>query len=385
MSRKFKAPEFNVPVKCHFDVDTLARNIAMIAEQGRRLPPAFMGAGISEPVCGPDGEMIGRVLDGKGLYLNHDLKDLGITKKIPFVYERSRTQRLLDKIEDTRGAITTYDGIIQARAGGKADDVAFSKGASITTVANTWFSTFRMSGLPAAGTYTNIPTGAVADRTNAGALSLGLSNPTGGDKKYLLTLGFTSSSALQMMTLVDLLVACGNIVATSNAAQTVSSAALTRYTSGAGVYATFEVTTAIGTTASNINLSSYTNQAGTAAQSSPAQAMTTSAIVQRLMPATLNSIQLPLASGDYGIQAVSTVTLSAAMSAGVMALNLFKPLVWLPGIAANIYMERDTSVQISSLVELVVGSSTIGCLTAYCMANTTSSGTIAGFIRTCAG
>jgi hypothetical protein len=108
-----------------------------------------------------------------------------------------------------------------------------------------------------------------------------------------------------MTCLVDLLVAAGNIVATSAAAQTVNTTALTRYTTGAGVMATLEVTTQTSATAHNVTINKYTDQDGntlntTGAQT--AQAAATANIVQRLVPVDTGSPFFSLASGDYGIR-----------------------------------------------------------------------------------
>jgi hypothetical protein len=147
---------------------------------------------------------------------------------------------------------------------------------------------------------------------------------------------------------------------------------------------TFDVTSGIGTTASNLTIT-YTNQAGTASQVTPAQAMTTSMITQRLLPVN-NGPFMQLAAGDYGVQQVTNVKLSAAMTTGVFALNLYYPLMWIPGIVANIYVERDSTIQIDGITELVIGSdSAIGCLNAYVQAGTTTLGTFVSFMRTCSG
>jgi hypothetical protein len=221
------------------------------------------------------------------------------------------------------------------------------------------------------------------DKTNVGALSLGLTNPTSGTD-YLLTFGMVSAQQINMVMLVDLLVCAGNISATSAVAQTITSVALTRYTTGAGVNMTFEVTTQLGASASSITVS-YTNQAGTAGQSTGAIAMTTSCIVQRLQPAAIGPM-ITLQSGDSGVRAVATVTLSATMAAGVFALNIYKPLLFMPGVVANVYAERDTTTTIDGLMQLPVDSTpNIGCLAAYLLPNTTTTGVKTQTIRTCWG
>lgn len=366
--------------KRHYDVDTIARNLMLMGKIAATTPKAYSAGGCRQPVVGPNG-VIGHMLDGEGLFIDVDLKTLGITRKLPHVIERTPLARLLDRIGNEKGAITTYDGIVAARAAGNYSDAMGTK-ASYTTVANTWSSTFRATGLPTTGTYSNIPTGAIADRTNVGALSLLLANPSSG-ADYLLTFGLMAGQQLNCVLVVDLLVAADNILATANTSQTVSSTALTRYTDGVGVYMTFEVTTAIGTTASNLTVT-YTNTGPTGSRSSGAQAMTTSMIVQRLMPASLGP-QCALQSGDLGVTSVQSCQLSAIMTQGKFALNLYKPLCWLPGIVANVYAEKPMASTIDGLVALPQASSQIGCLTTYVYTNTTSTGTMNMAFRTCWG
>lgn len=393
------------------DVDQLAAVLERQGAVAHSMPPAFNGTQgrIHQPYTGRGGECLGRVLPGVGLVLNVDPDRLGITKPIPHVYGRSAAMELehvanmvwpaLVEKGDSEvgwaalgkkarrtirgGAISTYDGIIAARAGGKAQDVAFSK-PSITTVANVWSSIMSAAGFPAALTYTAIPGGAAPTNASTGALSFGLTNPTSPDKKYLLTFGYGSASQINTAILADLLVACGSIQGNTNASQTVNSTALTRYTGGEGVLMTFEVTTALGGTAANLTVT-YTNQAGTGSRSTGAIAMTTSAIAGRLQPVALGPF-MTLQSGDFGVESVQSVQLSASMTAGVFALHLYMPLMWVPGVGTNSYIERDSTTQIDGLSELVTtGGGALGCLVLYVLPSGTSSGILNGFMRTVAG
>jgi len=324
---------------------------------------------------------VGKVLPGKGLYLDMDLKYLGITKPLPNVFQRTIVRRLVELIGNEVGAITAYDGIINARGGGLSQDISLSK-TSITTVANAYSSLFRASGSPPnVGTYTNIPGGAVMINTNVGAWSLGLSNPGGSNKKYLITLGFTHAATVNMIILHDLLVAAGNI-GISTSPVTINSAALTRYTTGAGVLMTFEITTALSATASNITVT-YTNQAGTGSRSTGAIPITTSAIVYRLQPVELGPY-MRLQTGDYGVRSVESIVASAN-NTGILALNLYYPLAFIPGVAANLYIERDSTIQVDGIAEITTAAGVLGCLSAYVLANTTSTGVGTYFMRTCEG
>lgn len=415
-----------------FDPDRLAGVFAQAARIGLESPPCWDGGKISIPVVIPsNGHCIGHVLPGRGFALAGDLRSLGIRRSIPGVFEHSPVWRLREKLErwgtreermrlySHRGvirsamddglmtiemlsqspelaaakslaaAITTYDGIIGARAGGKGNDWAISQ-ASLTTVAQAFSSLFRAGGNPGVGTYTNIPGGAVQDRSNAGAMSLGLWNPSSSEKKYLLTFGYGSSSAIDWGILVDMLVACGNISASSTGSQTVNSTAQTRQyadTLGGGVMATFEVTTALGTGTGTATLTSYTDQSGNTGAASGTITSVASAIANRLIPSSGGAVPwVQLAAGDWGIRSVESFQYSAAHSAGVLALNLSWPLMYLPGLAANLYIERDTTAQIDGILELAKSSGdVIGCLTLYVQTNSTSSGTLKAFIRTAAG
>ena len=406
-----------------YNPDVVAVSLARLGRMARQMPPSWDGAKVTALAAGDNGKHFGLVLPGRGLYLRHDLKALGITRPLPHVFEQTavgRTVEAMDRFGHMRGyqfdaergalkflhalrvlsgrllpacAITSYDGVINARAGGKGEDITFTK-LSVTGAANSWTSLFRGGGFPGVGTYTNIPGGAVMLRSNVGALSLGLTNPAGTDLKYLLTIGLTSAAAQNFYILVDLLVAAGNILATTAAAQTVNSAALTRYIDaasglyagagiGSGVLMTFEITTQMSATAHTITVS-YTNQAGTAAQSSGAQTGINAGIVGRLAPTDLGPY-CPLAAGDFGVRSVQTVTIGTALVAGVYALNLYKPLAFLPGVAASVYAERDSTVQIDGLTQLAEDSGgVLGCLVLYLQPSATSTA-CTGFLRTCSG
>src|SRR6266542_3751999 len=126
-----------------YDVDNLASRLLDMVYVARTMRPTFKALGMSQQILGVDGQRIGAVLPGKGIYVDADLKNFGITKHIPGVYERSSFRRLFDRVHyDQRGAITTYDGIINARANGKGEDIVIAK-SSITTAVGCWYDTFR--------------------------------------------------------------------------------------------------------------------------------------------------------------------------------------------------------------------------------------------------
>lgn len=126
-------------------------------------------------------------------------------------------------------------------------------------------------------------------------------------------------------------------------------AALTRYTTGDGVWLGVEIYTAVGATGTTIT-ASYTNQAGTAGR-------TTRAVV--FGGTGFNNLSrmilLPLADGDTGVQSVQSVTVLATTgTAGAFGVTLFKPLLVLPvGAGAETFKRHVLNNGFMPLVEVL--------------------------------
>jgi hypothetical protein len=152
--------------------------------------------------------------------------------------------------------------------------------------------------------------------------------------------------------------------------KTVSSVALPRYGGAAsydvGVW--LEVTTALTGTAPAVDLR-YTNEAGTASRAG------TSVTLPAL--AVLNTLQgMPLQAGDLGVQAVASLNVSAAGTAGVVNVILGKPICMLP-LIANQWNERDLVLQLSALPRMFDGAS----LAVAILATGTTAVTVWGQLR----
>lgn len=346
----------------HENPDTLAAFLLTIGRHASQLPAVWDAGKISYPVAGPNGEFIGNLLPGRGLLLFDDLKQLGITRSLPNVFEYSLAFRLRDLLKSERGAITTYAGLMAARATYKHGFCGlWAK--TLNHVGNVWAHIWQNTiGFPGAGTYTNIPGGAVHDQTTTGALNWGFAKVTNPDKAFLVSCSLGCSGAYNMAIAVDLLVCAGNIDSNSASAQTVNTTALNRYTSGSGVLAFLDVTSALSSGAANITLNKYTNEAGTANRSSVANAAVTSAVAQRIPYSTCTPF-FALQAGDSGMQSVEEITFSAAMGGtGKVALCLCKPLIWIPGLAAGMHAKRDDMSNINGAVELSLTSGDLmGC------------------------
>jgi hypothetical protein len=395
------------------DCDALACSLSNIGRIIRRLPPSWDGANSSFPVCSPEGTLIGRALPGRGLALPWDLKELGIHAVIPGVYERTPVNQLIDFFRETpfekaerawhyvqrrhratplsfghdpeRGAITGVDGIIAANTAGKVQRVSVIKTMTAATAVNAWTSLWRATGNPTAGIYTNTP-GTAPDRTNQAAWSLAMSNPTGTDKKYLLSCPFMCSQIINCLFLVDLLLEIGNLSVATTGAKTVSSVALTRHTTGADVWALLNVTTALGTGTGAMTIT-YTDQDGNTAQTSPTFNTVASTPVDRTLPNSFPvGSYIPLAAGDYGLRAVANLNVNTAHTAGVVAMEISKPLMLIPSGVANALADLPAPDKLLGMVELQeTAGGELGCLHGYILAGATGLGTFQAFPLMVAG
>ena len=123
---------------------------------------------------------------------------------------------------------------------------------------------------------------------------------------------------------VDLLNVSGGLSGIVTTAQTTNlpTAALTRHTNGEGVMAGLCIWGSIGTTVTTVTVS-YTNQAGTPGQISPATQIGGSNVAN----AAGRIIQIPMAAGDTGVRSVESVTLAGTTgAAGNFGVCLYKPL-----------------------------------------------------------
>lgn len=166
------------------------------------------------------------------------------------------------------------------------------------------------------------PTTAAAP-TNAAVGAVGQPDST---TSVLRALGFNRYQAggPSALVLFDRLSHQGGLSGTVTTEQTTNfdTAALTRYTTGAGVILAAEIYTAVGTTGTTIS-ARYTNQAGTASRNTPGRTFggTNFREGSQILP-------LPFQAGDSGVRSVQGVTVLASTgTAGAFGVTLFKPLM----------------------------------------------------------
>ena len=244
--------------------------------------------------------------------------------------------------DDLITEITTNDKIFQY------DFMAIG---ATSIAAGNWHSLARTGGVPGAVTDgaagSGTPGAGGTALTNAsGTINLGAQDP---DKKALITFGGVATTACNLM-LYDRLVHVSGIAGGSTGTKNVNSVALPRYTSGVGVQAWYEFTTAGSATATVSNLLSYTNQGSTGGQVGGSRTGLAAQIINSMVG------PMPLAAGDTGIQSVETINIGTASTSGVIQLVLLKPLAIIP-LPANTFVEKDLVLQITSLPRVFDGAS----------------------------
>ncbi len=171
-----------------------------------------------------------------------------------------------------------------------------------TAKAGRLISLWGMDGYPGFGSN---PAGSAAypDNTQAGGMLQ--ADPGGGRQLWLMDMDAGNRTG-GITFLYDRLATFGGLSGTTTSPQTVNLNAITRYTDGAGNFIACIIDTQIGATARTIT-ASYTDQSGNSGSTTQAIAFggTGDREANRM-------IVLPLATGDTGVRAVASVTISAS-------------------------------------------------------------------------
>lgn len=189
------------------------------------------------------------------------------------------------------------------------------------------------------------------------------------DTKHILNVAAVTGVATGVPSVLMLIDMCGywpQVSLNSAVAQNLSGTPTLRYTNGVGcrLYLV-PYSGTVGATAHNFNCS-YTDQDGNTGNTMPVTvACTASAISGHITHSGTAANNygpfVPLASGDYGVRNVASVTMSAS-SAGtspLAALVLCRPILTLPLTTVSVGAERDLLNQLPSLPRVPDGA----CLT----------------------
>lgn len=264
-------------------------------------------------------------------------------------------------------AITSLNTLMAALSGGQRWRTDWNKitGGSAYTAGRSYDMT-NLSGHPVANAWagTALTFTECDEATGNGTQIFGLRNGgnVSADVKNLLNMGAITTAATGVpatLMLVDIEGYWPGISNNTTSAQNLLGTPSLRATNGNGLRLYWVQTTAAGATAQNIALS-YTDQSGNTGNALPVTvAMTASAIVGHISHSGVAANNygpfLPLASGDYGVRNVASVTFSAA-NTGTGALVLAKPLMDIPIGVASLYHNKDMLSQIPSLPVITDGA-----------------------------
>lgn len=300
------------------------------------------------------------------------------------------------------GTISTYDGIVAARGGGNYQDVWMTlTGTSFTPVTLSWYDLMEIAwspgSIPALTAFTHAGTaGAVLNSASSGSW---LTNPGGTNKKYLVACGITTTSITgYSLALLEDNLWNGEYVLTANTTITPSSpVALVRYTgtNSAGNRLKTVLGSTLTHTVPGTATFTYTDQAGTAGKTLQSVPPATGALVHRVIFNTLQGVSTVVASTPYmpftnagstGIRSLEEITIAGGtISAGTVHTKIVRPLLMMPFIAANSFIEQDATMNIGNMVELVNASQVCGCLNWSVFTGGASSATMSAFLKTIEG
>jgi hypothetical protein len=221
-------------------------------------------------------------------------------------------------------AVTTLDGLVAALTAGETR--AYMKSAFTASAVGATHSLWTVAGTPGAGAAEGTVNGSIP--TDATAGSFPFVNAAGAANNYLGYIAAASQTAGTLI-LYDRLWHDSALSATATTDQAISPPALTRFTSGEGVELWAEQYAAFGTAGALTITVTYTDQGGTASQIGT---------IAKAAVAGVNGTmyQASLASGDYGVRAVTAYRWSSTATSGNWGLTLLKRLVTIPLQTLNV-------------------------------------------------
>lgn len=302
------------------------------------------------------------------------------------------------------GAISTYDDIVAARGSGALQDVWMAMTTTQPAVPLSWYDLMSFASwvpmtAPSITGYANAGTGgAVMDAASNGSW---LTNPAGTNRKYIVSAGLsvTSITGFTLAMLYDCLWA-GQYVLTSNATiDPTTDVEVTRYASvtpgsdgfAGGNMMQCSLASSLTQSVAGTLTTTYTNQVGTTGKTTSSITPTTGVLINRIIFNTLHGSAIvsaatpfmPLTNGgDSGVIKLEQVVISGGtITAGTVNHKIVRPLLIMPFIAANSYIEQDTTLNIGNMVELRNVSQVCGCLgwNVFCPGNVSAA--MSAFLR----
>lgn len=209
-------------------------------------------------------------------------------------------------------AITTFDGFIASTK----QYLSWTKTATRTTIAAAWFSVFDLAGNPGAGTLAGTSTTAGVVPTDATAGYPTIDAFGGGATGYLAQVDFGSSVASRIK-LFDMVFKAGAYAFNANTALSAQPSYSSRMPGSSYKDTQIWIEAVTAFTGNPTFTITYTNQDGTTGR--------TATLAAGLAPTLGRMLQIPLQSGDTGVQKIDNVACSVA-TVGTFNVLVMRPL-----------------------------------------------------------
>lgn len=287
-----------------------------------------------------------------------------------------------------------YSQIIEALTHGQRFGTIWAKSPTTSAVVNNWYDLWGVVGNPSSGNYSGTSlTSRQFDETTTGSIWHGGDVSPATD--HILSAWAVTSATTPNLMLTDRVLSYDACPFAANVQQVcINSLPAQRYASNTdpGLILSLVADSAQNGTAVDFTQLTYVNNVGTAGQAMPtsptvssiasADAPTANLGARCFTPATAGttvtwSYAMPMATGDTGMQSVTSYTPSAART-GTFSMILHYPLAYLPIAAANIVSEKDYVMNTPGLPRIVDGA----CLQWWHLTSTTSGFNINGAIET---
>jgi hypothetical protein len=269
--------------------------------------------------------------------------------------EKRRMNYRRAKASGQLGAFASADAVYAAMTGGKAQYVAYSKTGVASNAIGNANDLWTRAGSPAAGAAAaSVPGGTVPTNASAGAMPF--VNPASAGTAHFIMAETLASVINNTLLLYDRLFAAAlNPNTTANQAV---SGTPTRHSSttpsslsyaGGNFMFPANPTTVLAGTAHNWVAGgtanggcTYTDQDGNTGANLPLIAGVSACVVGGVdLVANTPGWFMPLAAGDFGIDAITKIELSAAVATGTLDIVLAHPIAIMPHWAANLVCIRD--------------------------------------------
>ncbi len=333
-----------------------AERINQLSENMRGFPfPAPLLDAPGRVWAMPGGDFVGRFKAGS---------EMSATDRLVDSLKRWRARTRLRGLRHRHGqlnAFASYDALIAAVTGGKAQYLNFQKTGVAASAIGGSMDLWTRGTMPAAGAAGAAAPGGTAS-TNATTGNMGWANPANANTGHYLALEYTASVINNSLMLIDQLL---RVAKTMNSTATEAvTGTFARYQSGTATAADYiggnfcfpsNPTTVLAATAHNWTVCQYTDQASNTANSFPsATGISACPVGQIDLAVGAGSWFMPLASGDVGVKALTQMQCSAAVATGTIDFVVAHLIGLVGAPVANLVCLGDalyTALQLTSVFD----------------------------------